>query len=179
MDGDDSNMLNLNILNWRQQLTLLAVGLAIFAASSLMTPTPAYTAEDAALVPEAFLLRCRARGLAVERCREGFARAKQLNRKDSAQALLAKCRLTGRDRKTCLRLINASFSSPNKSKVNRVKAYCLKNNIKKHQCRALIADQLGGGTSKTQQLMARCKSVGLKELECKKRMDVASRRLGQ
>ena len=109
-------MLNLNILTCRQRLTLLAVGMAIFAASSLMTPTPAYTAEDAALVPEAFLLRCRARGLAVERCREGFARAQQLNRKDSAQALLAKCRLTGRDRKTCLRLINASFSSPNKSR---------------------------------------------------------------
>ena len=54
MDEDDSNMLNLNILNWRQRLTLLAVGMAIFAASSLMTPTPAYTAEDAAVVPEAF-----------------------------------------------------------------------------------------------------------------------------
>ena len=51
MDEDDSNMLNLNILNWRQRLTLLAVGMAIFAASSLMTPKPAYTAEDAALVP--------------------------------------------------------------------------------------------------------------------------------
>jgi len=172
-------MLIFNHLNWRQRLTLLAVGMAVFAASNFITPTQVHAAENAALVPEAFLLRCRARGLPVQRCREGFSRAKQLNRKDSAQALLSKCRLTGRDRKTCLRLINNSFRSPNSSKVNQVKAYCLKNNIKKHQCRALIADKMAGGTSKTQQLMARCKAVGLNELECKKRMDVASRRLGQ
>ncbi|MFL2541245.1 MAG: hypothetical protein ACJ0UT_04615 [Candidatus Latescibacterota bacterium] len=172
-------MLNIGYFNWQQRLALLAVGLAVFAVSSLLTPKQAHAAEDAALVPEAFLLRCRARGLPVKRCREGFTRAKQLNRKDSARALLSKCRLTGRDRKTCLRLINASFNSPNSSKTNRVKAYCLKNNIKKHQCRALIADKMAGGTSKTQQLIARCKAVGLNELECKKRLDVASRRLGQ
>ena len=172
-------MLILMSFRWSKLLTLIAAGMAVFAAFSFTAPAVAHSAENAANVPEAFLLRCRARGISVERCRDGFARAKQLSRKDSAHALMSKCRLSGRNRATCQRLIDASFKSPASAKINQVKAYCLRKNIKKHQCRALIADKLGGGTDTTQRLMARCTAVGLNELECKKRLDLASRRLGR
>ncbi|MBT5498416.1 MAG: hypothetical protein HOK54_21985 [Alphaproteobacteria bacterium] len=171
-------MLNLLNLYWRRSLTLISVTMAVFAASSYTAPLVAYSAENSANVPEAFLLRCRARGLDAKTCREGFTRAKQTRGLDNARALLSKCRLTGRDAQTCQKLINASFKSPNLRMVNRVKAHCLRNNIKKNQCRALIADKLGGGTDQTQRLMARCTATGLNQLECKKRMDVASHKLG-
>lgn len=172
-------MLKLLYLRWKSGLTLLAATMAVFAASSFTVPVVAYSAENAANVPEAFLLRCRARGLDTKTCRDGFARAKQRSGLDNARALMSKCRLTGRDAKTCQRLINASFRSPNAGMVNKVKAYCLRNNIKKSQCRGLIADKLGGGTDQTQRLMARCTAAGLNQVECKKRMDVATRRLGR
>lgn len=171
-------MLNLLNLYWRRSLTLIAVTMVVFAASSYTAPVVAYSAENSANVPEAFLLRCRARGLDVKTCREGFTRAKQTEGLDNARALMSKCRLTGRDAQTCQRLIKASFKAPNSLMVNKVKAHCLRNNIKKNQCRALIADKMGGGNDQTQKLMARCTSTGLNQLECKKRMDVATRRLG-
>ncbi len=164
---------------WRMGTINILIGtVAIFAASSISIPITALSAENAANVPAAFLLRCRARGIDAERCRDGFSRLKQQRGLDHARTLMSKCRLTGRDRATCQRLINASFASPNSRQVNRVKAYCLRNNIKKTQCRSLIADKLGGGGNRSQQLMGRCKAVGLNELECKRRLDLASRRLG-
>ena len=172
------NLLFLNYL-WRNAIFTILIGtMAIFAASSISNPITALSAENAANIPAAFLLRCRARGIDKERCRDGFARLKQQRGLDHARTLMSKCRLTGRDRATCKRLINASFASPNSKQINRVKAYCLRNNIKKAQCRSLIADKLGGGGDRSQQLMARCKTVGLNELECKRRLDLASRRLG-
>jgi len=164
---------------WPNGMIAIMMGtLAIFAASSFASPITALSAENAANVPAAFLLRCRARGIDTEKCRDGFARLKQERGLDHARSLMSKCRLTGRDRATCQRLINASFASPNSKQVNRVKAYCLRNNIKKAQCRSLIADKLGGGNNRSQKLMGRCKAVGLNELECKRRLDLAGRRLG-
>ena len=164
---------------WRKgTITVMICAMALIAASNLFTPIPALSAENAANTPAAFLLRCRARGIDTERCSDGFARLKQQRGLDHSRALMSKCRLTGRDRATCQRLINASFASPNSKQVNRVKAYCLRNNIKKAQCRSLIADKLGGGSDRSQQLLARCKTVGLNELECKRRLDLASRRIG-
>jgi hypothetical protein len=172
-------MLNLLNLYWQKGLPLIAVTMAVIAASSYTAPVVAYSAENFAHVPEAFLLRCRARGLDVKTCREGFTRAKQTKGLDNARAMMSKCRLTGRNAQTCQRLINASFKSPNSRMVNKVKAHCLRNNIKKNQCRALIADKMGGGNDQTQRLMARCTSTGLNQLECKNRLDVAIRRLGR
>lgn len=169
-------MLILKSLRWFELAVLIAAGMAVFAAFSLSAPTTAHSVENRE-APAAFLLRCRARGYDVEQCRQGFARAKQLSGRDHARALMAKCRLTGRDQRTCQRLITASFSSPNSAKINKVKAYCLRNNIKATECKALMADKLGGGSSKSQMLLARCKSVGLKELECKKRVEKATRGL--
>ncbi|PPR61990.1 MAG: hypothetical protein CFH10_00972 [Alphaproteobacteria bacterium MarineAlpha4_Bin2] len=164
---------------WRQgTISTLISAMAIFAATSISIPITALSAENAANVPAAFLLRCRSRGIDAERCRDGFARLKQQRGLDHARTLMSKCRLTGRDRATCQRLINASFASPNSKQINRVKAYCLRNNIKKSQCRSLMADKLGGGNDRSQQLLARCKAVGLNELECKRRLDLASRPLG-
>jgi len=171
-------MLNLLNLYWQKGLPLIAVTMAVIAASSYTAPVVAYSAENFTHVPEAFLLRCRARGLDVKTCREGFTRAKQTKGLDNARAMMSKCRLTGRNAQTCQRLINASFKSPNSRMVNKVKAHCLRNNSKKNQCRALIADKMGGGNDQTQRLMARCTSTGLNQLECKNRMDVATRRLG-
>ena len=162
----------------KKSTALFIISGVIFAASTQIAPTNVHSAEDASMVPEVFLLRCRARGLDTERCRDGFTRLKHQRGRDSARTLMSKCRLTGRSPATCQRLINASFSAPNAKMMNRVKAYCLRNNIKKTQCRSLMADKLGGGGNRTQKLMAKCKSVGLNELECKKRLDLASRRLG-
>ena len=172
-------MLNLLNLCWQKSLILITITMVFFSASSYMAPVVTYSAENSANVPEAFLLRCRARGLDTKTCREGFTRAKQTKGLDNARAMMSKCRLTGRNAKTCQRLINASFKSPNSRMVNQVKAHCLRNNIKKNQCRALIADKMGGGNDQTQRLMARCTSTGLNQLECKNRMDVAIRRLGR
>jgi hypothetical protein len=171
-------MLNLLNLYWQKNLILITVTLVFFAASSYSAPVVTYSAENSANVPEAFLLRCLARGLDTKTCREGFTRARQKKGLDSARAMMSKCRLTGRNAQTCQRLINASFKSPNAHMVNKVKAHCLRNNIKKNQCRALIADKMGGGNEQTQKLMARCTSTGLNQLECKNRLDVATRRLG-
>ena len=171
-------MLNLLSLYWRRSLALIAVTMVVFAASSYTAPIVADSAENSANVPEAFLLRCRARGLDTKTCREGFTRAKQTRGLDNARAMMSKCRLTGRNAQTCQRLINASFKSPNSRMVNKVKAHCLRNNIKKNQCRALIADKMGGGNDQSQRLMARCTATGLNQLQCKKRLDIATRRLG-
>tara|TARA_B100000676_G_scaffold2556_1_gene2373 strand:- start:77 stop:598 length:522 start_codon:yes stop_codon:yes gene_type:complete len=172
-------MLFLSYLWRKETAVLMTSAMAIFAASSVTMPNSSLSAENAANTPAAFLLRCRARGIDTERCREGFTRLKQQRGLDSARALMSKCRLTGRDRATCQRLINASFTAPNSSKVNKVKAYCLRNNIKKAQCRSLIADKIGGGGDHSQRLITRCKTVGLNELECKRRLDIASKRLGR
>ena len=164
-------------LNREKTLALIALTLAIFSVSSLSAPIAVHSAGYTVQAPEAFLLACRARGIDPERCREGFAKARQSSGMDHARELMTKCRLSGRDASTCQRLITASFSSPNAAVVNKVKAHCLRNNIKSHQCKSLIADKLGGGTDKSQHLMSRCTAVGLNELECKKRMDAASRGL--
>ena len=53
---------------WRMGTINILIGtVAIFAASSVSIPITALSAENAANVPAAYLLRCRARGIDAER----------------------------------------------------------------------------------------------------------------
>ena len=160
-----------------RQIIWLAFGAALFAASSIVQPTPAYSKPALSKAAEAMLLRCRAKNLSVERCREIYAKVKMRAKQDFTRSLLAKCRLSGHTRKRCDRLVSTAMTSPRSRAVNKVKAYCLRNNLKSPQCQALINNRLGGGGDKTTRLLARCKSVGLSELECKKRVDAGARLL--
>ena len=78
-------MLFLSYLWRKETAVLMTSAMAIFAASSVTMPNSSLSAENAANTPAAFLLRCRARGIDTERCREGFTRLKQQRGLDSAR----------------------------------------------------------------------------------------------
>ena len=83
-------MLFLSYLCRKETAVLMASAMAIFAASSVTMPNSSLSAENAANTPAAFLLRCRARGIDTERCREGFTRLKQQRGLDSARPVQEK-----------------------------------------------------------------------------------------
>jgi len=169
-------MQNLMDLRWLRPLWLLAAGAAVFAGMILTGTAPAYsdglTRQDA----EQILLQCRAQGLSVAQCRERFAKAKVRSQSDYARTLMAKCRLSGQSRGDCETLINASMRTPETKGVNKVKAYCLRNNLKEHECQALITNKVSGGGDRMQRLLSRCKSAGLNEIQCTQRIEAARRK---
>jgi hypothetical protein len=166
-------------LRWTRPLWLLAAGAAVFAGMSLSGAAPAHSDGITRQQAEQVLLRCRAQGLSVEQCRDRFAKTKVRSGEDHARALKTKCRLSGQRSSECDTLVSAAMRTPQTRAVNKVKAYCLRNNLKEHECQALITNKVSGGGDKMQRLLSRCTAAGLNELECKKRVDVAQQRLGQ
>lgn len=164
-------------LRWTRPLWLLAAGAAVFAGMSLSGAAPAHSEGITRQQAEQVLLRCRVEGLSVAQCRERFAKTRVRSDQDYARALKAKCRLSGQTSADCSTLVDAAMRTPDTRAVNKVKAYCLRNNLKEHECQALITDKVAGGGDKTQRLLSRCRVAGLNELECKKRMEFAEKKV--
>lgn len=169
-------MQNIIGLRWARPFWLLAAGAAVFAGMSFSGAAPAYSAGLTRQQAAQILLKCRADGLSVEQCRDRYAKARVRSNADYASTLMAKCRLSGQSSEECAMLVGAGMRTPQTRAVNKVKAYCLRNNLKEHECQALITNKISGGGDSMQKLLSRCQSAGLNELECKKRVDFAQRR---